>query len=160
MAKGILNILFHALIGLGLLYIVVRDVGPVVEGYFLPVVAEISITKIRAYDEEKGTTIFAAKAKKLRTADWFRTQFHLGKRYGPSVPVDTNHLGQPRLNDKGFLYWDRIEVRLTPDQLLTNSYANVSHSTKDWWRFWSIISHYYDSETHTFDPAYLLPDSF
>lgn len=96
-----------------------------IEGRIWPVAGPANIEAVDKF--ENGWTYFSMSAPKNRNCNWRSTKFFLGKRGNGNVPVAFEHLDPPQLRETGRHYWPSSRVQLTPEQLLSNAYADVLH---------------------------------
>lgn len=126
---------------IALLFVLVGFVGPWAETRFFPVVSPLRITSISETPE--GNSLISGEATKLRDCSYEGIEWRLGRRDGLSVPVKAVFLDPPRARRPGVIEWKALVVGLTPEQLLTNSYANAYHSClwyDDVWPSWPWVT--------------------
>lgn len=140
-SRYLMGMFFSAVAGAAIMPTAI-DLAPVIEGRWAPVAGPARIVDI--HREEDGWTYFSMAAPKLRACSWRSTLFYLGnRRVGAGTFAPFEHLDRPEEREVGELFWAKNRTRLTPEQLIENSFADTYHQCPGWLRFWQTKTEFY-----------------
>lgn len=113
---------------------------PPVEGYLYPVTGRAEFTRVE--DVRPGYTIIEGHMDKLRPCNFDHIAVYLGSIRGGRARARITLLESSKTRPPGAFEFGPWEVQLTREQLLTNSYAVVTHQCHPLWPTRTVIWEY------------------
>lgn len=118
-------------------WIVLSPALPSVEGYLYPVTGQAAFTRVE--DVRPGYTIIEGQLEKRRPCDFDAIAVYLGSITGGGARARITFLESAKTRPTGSFEFGPWEVQLTSEQLLTNSYAVVTHQCHALWPTRTVI---------------------
>lgn len=126
-----------ALLGM-LVWPLLSSIGPRLEGWAIPVVAD---THIERYEPSGEVwSLIYGSTRKIRDCKFIRLDWSYGDESGASVIVPVTFLEGPRVRSGGWFDFGPWRVELEPDKIDGSSFAYAVHRCHPLWltesKFW------------------------
>lgn len=135
-------------------YVFIVPALPRLEGSFMPVAANTTVTRIDQYSRP-GWSIIEGQSLKRRDCSFLAIRWYLG-RPGAKAQAQVQFLETTKTRTPGHFNWGEWAVQLTEEQLRGNSFALVDHECHSVWPttslFWSSNPDTADSYGFTIGP--------